>query len=148
MHAQTFKRDALTGALNRRCFYLDAERYREKLTALISVDLNDLKGINDRYGHAEGDKAICTVVNCMKRCLLRGCILYRVGGDEFAILCLKRKKAELEQMIQSMYAAMEETAYKCAFGLAESMVDEDFETLCARADVAMYHVKEKKNKAH
>ncbi len=141
LHAQTFKRDALTGALNRRCFYLDAGKYRDKITALISVDLNDLKRINDSKGHAEGDRAIITVVGCMKKCLLRGCILYRTGGDEFGVLCLKRKKAELEEMVNNMRAAMAETPYACSFGLAEAGQDEEFEDLCDRADAAMYQDK-------
>ena len=141
LHAQTFKRDALTRTLNRRCFHLDVQRYRDKIAALISVDLNNLKGVNDNQGHSEGDRAICTVVGCMKKCLLRGCILYRTGGDEFVILCLKDKRGVWDDMVKSMKSAMKETPYNCAFGLAERKPGESFEDLYARADAEMYEEK-------
>lgn len=149
MYAQMFKRDALTGVLNRRCFELDTAKYHKKITALISVDLNDLKKINDEQGHAEGDKAIRAIIECIRKSLLSGCVLYRVGGDEFNILCIKRKTSELQNMINAIEKAIADTPYSCAIGLAELMPGENFEELCSRADVEMYEnkmrMKEKKS---
>jgi len=141
MYAQIFKRDALTGVLNRRCFDLDVAKYQDKITAIISVDLNNLKTINDAQGHAEGDKAIRTTIECIRKSLLRGCVLYRVGGDEFTILCIKRKVSELQSIVGNIRKYMAETPYSCAVGMAERRQEETFEELCARADEEMYENK-------
>lgn len=141
--AQSFKRDALTKVLNRHCFYRDAEKYKDKMVAVLSVDLNNLKRINDSEGHAAGDVAIFTTAECIRRNLLRGCFLYRTGGDEFMILCPKHvaSLAELENMIEKITEDMQKTPYRCAIGLAEYRQGESFNSLCARADEAMYQRK-------
>lgn len=142
LYTQFFKRDSLTGVLNRRCFYNDARKNMDKLTALISIDLNDLKTINDEHGHAEGDKALCSTIDCIRKCLMRGCALYRVGGDEFAILCQRGNAPDLHYMIETIRQLMKQTRYSCAIGFAEyrgGTLDE----LCARADAAMYKDKAK-----
>lgn len=92
-HAQTSKRDVLTQAFNRRCFYEDAYRNYAHLKAVISIDLNDLKKLNDHNGHASGDTALCTIVSVIKKVLLTSCTLYRTGGDEFMILCFKHEQS-------------------------------------------------------
>lgn len=143
LYTQIFKRDALTGVLNRRCFYLDADKYEKKITALISIDLNDLKKINDAQGHAEGDKAIRAIVDCIRKNMLHGCMIYRMGGDEFNILCLRRKQLELQNMMNAITKALDETSYSCAMGLAVHMPEENLEDLCARADEIMYANKAK-----
>ena len=141
--AQSFKRDALTKVLNRHCFYRDAERYKDKMIAMISVDLNNLKRINDSEGHAAGDIAICTTAECIRRNLMRGCFLYRTGGDEFMVLCPKQAASleELQKMIAKIVEEMKRTPYRCAIGIAEYRQGESFDALCARADEAMYEVK-------
>lgn len=141
LNTQFFKRDALTGALNRRCFYLDAEKHIDKLSAMVSVDLNNLKYINDEHGHAEGDKAIYTMADCIRRSLLKGCIMYRIGGDEFAILCFKKNACDIQKMIETINEKMESTPYSCAIGFERYNKDEDFDMLCARADAMMYERK-------
>lgn len=141
MYAQMFKRDALTGVLNRRCFDLDTAKYQKKITAVVSVDLNELKTINDEQGHAEGDRAIKTTIECIKKSLTKGCVLYRVGGDEFLILCMKKRVTELQSMVTQIISDMSKTPYSCAVGLAERKRDETIEELCARADEEMYENK-------
>jgi len=140
-HTQTFKRDHLTKALNRRSFYMDAGKYRENISGVISIDLNFLKKINDTQGHDAGDKALCTLTKQVEQCLLKDCYLYRTGGDEFIVLCLKKEKKQLESMIEQIRNAMEHTPYQCAMGLAMYDVKSDFDALCARADKAMYEDK-------
>lgn len=146
--AQSFKRDALTKVLNRHCFYRDAEKYKGRIAAMISVDLNNLKRINDSEGHAAGDAAICITAECIRKNLLKGCFLYRTGGDEFMVLCPKHG-ADLQQMqdmIERIYADMKTTPYRCAIGMAECRPGESFDALCARADDAMYEMKMKLKK--
>lgn len=138
LNTQQFKRDALTGAMNRRCFYLDAEKNEANLRAVISIDLNNLKQWNDEYGHAKGDEALCTLTDCLQRVLPKGCYLYRTGGDEFMVLCFGKEEKEVENALTDMRAEMAKTPYDCAIGTAYRASGEDFQTLCSRADRQMY----------
>lgn len=137
-HTQSYKRDVLTHALNRRCFYLDAERNWEQIKAVISIDLNFLKVINDTQGHKAGDAALCTMGICAEKFLLKGCQFYRVGGDEFSILCTKGHQSQLEDMVQRIKEEMENRNYSCAVGIAMKSEGMDFDSLCTKADKAMY----------
>ena len=136
------KRDPLTGALNRRCMYIDSEKHKSELSAVVSIDLNDLKKINDNQGHAKGDEAICTIVNAIDKVIEKKCSLYRTGGDEFMILCMKTPQETVENMINNIRIEMRKTPYTCALGAAY-IKSEDFDKVCARADAEMY--KDKQN---
>lgn len=138
LNSQQFKRDELTNVLNRRCFYFDAEKELTNVTALISIDLNNLKQLNDNMGHAEGDKAICTMVRCVRKVLLKNCRLYRTGGDEFMVLCFKKQHLQIEEMIKRLREEMDKTGYSCAVGIAFFEPGQSIEYLCSKADEAMY----------
>lgn len=144
-HTQISKRDHLTLALNRRCFYMDAEKNRDHITAVISIDLNYLKFINDTCGHEAGDEAICAVARCVEKHLPKECRLYRVGGDEFTVLCMRRDpdtdRMQLEAVVADIKAEMATTEYSCAIGLAMVNGRTNFKEVCAEADRAMYHDK-------
>lgn len=140
-HAQMTKRDPLTKAFNRRCFYDDADRNFSKIKAIISIDLNDLKKLNDSNGHACGDEALCTVVNVIKAIIPYGCTLYRTGGDEFMIICLRYEQQELEDFICTMRSEIAKTPYTCAFGLAMMSQEDYLDSICAKADALMYEDK-------
>lgn len=86
--------DSLTGLHNRRHFlsrlehHLDrADRYEERL-ALLLLDADDLKEINDRHGHVSGDRALERIASFLKGCLRTSDEVARIGGDEFAALLL------------------------------------------------------------
>lgn len=137
---QQFKRDPLTHALNRRYFYLDAAHFMENhsLSAVISIDMNNLKIINDKYGHAAGDQALCNIVSCIQELLPKGCHLYRTGGDEFMILCLRISREDVASLIQTIQKKLSEIHYICAIGFATPATDLNFEQICSLADAAMY----------
>ena len=84
-------RDALTGIFNRKGFrHYSEELFRkaagsDKRLLIIAADLDDLKVINDTYGHVEGDNAICMAANALA-CVSRGEICARTGGDEFLVI--------------------------------------------------------------
>lgn len=141
LNTQQLKRDSLTNALNRRCFYLDAEKNMANLSALMSIDLNDLKKWNDQHGHAKGDEAICTMVQCIEKALLPNCFLYRVGGDEFIILCFNQERAMVEQSFQKIKEKMAGTPFSCAIGVAYRDENSDLNKMCLQADQAMYEDK-------
>ena len=102
--------DTLTGLLNRQAFYADIGRNPENITALLSLDMNGLKTINDTGGHAAGDDALVTLAVCFTRALKRGQSCYRVGGDEFVIVCRRASRSEesvddlLQKSDEMMYA--------------------------------------------
>lgn len=134
-------RDPLTGAMTRRRFYLDAEKNSSTLTAVISLDVNNLKTLNDQYGHAEGDKALTTVSDIVKKYMGRRASLYRVGGDEFVILCYKLDEEAVQKMIRKIRSDLKQTKYTCAMGYALYTQKHSFETICQVADRVMYEDK-------
>lgn len=139
-------RDPLTHALVRRRFYLDAEKYRTTLTAVISLDLNNLKILNDQFGHRAGDQALITMTETVKRCISKRASLYRTGGDEFMILCHKMSEEEVQKLIMQIQKAMKETEYSCAIGYAMYDYYKEFDYICQIADKAMYENKHKMKK--
>jgi diguanylate cyclase (GGDEF)-like protein len=85
--AELSRTDPLTGCLNRRGFSerLDAELARGPV-ALIQLDLDDFKSVNDRHGHAAGDELLRWVGSTLKGLLRSSDVTGRLGGDEFALL--------------------------------------------------------------
>lgn len=84
--------DDLTGLKNRRRFFSSADKALEQLkhkntpASLFIIDLDYFKAINDKYGHAAGDEALCFAAQQIKHTLRRGDLLARIGGEEFAVL--------------------------------------------------------------
>ena len=96
---QQTKKDSLTGLLNRHAYHADVLKNPEEITALISIDMNGLKVLNDTQGHAAGDEALVTLALCFHRALKSRQFGYRIGGDEFVILCRKTSQAELTELL-------------------------------------------------
>lgn len=91
--------DYLTGLLNRRGFYAETEKLvaaetspEEKEIAFIFSDLDGMKGINDSFGHNEGDNAIITLGHALLSSAVRGELCARFGGDEFCVAVVTPKK--------------------------------------------------------
>ena len=144
-NVQDFKRDVLTGAYNRRCFYSDSEKYGNSVRAVVSIDLNNLKQLNDSLGHAKGDEALCTLVNTVNKVLPGGCSLYRTGGDEFMIMCVgSAGEDKINKMIAQIRSGMSEAELSCAIGVAWADSGyNDFDEMCSRADAEMYRDKQR-----
>ncbi|MDE6745113.1 MAG: diguanylate cyclase, partial [Oscillospiraceae bacterium] len=95
-------RDSMTNLYNRRGFYQFTPKLYEKCVAesrgfmIVSVDLDNLKGINDTYGHHEGDNAITTIAKALKAAAGENDIVARFGGDEYIAsgICLSDDYAE------------------------------------------------------
>ena len=141
---QLTRKDSLTGLLNRQAFYADIRNNPADITSLVSLDLNGLKRINDTEGHAAGDEALSTLALCFMRSLRRGQSGYRIGGDEFVIVCRKCTREETEQMIERIRRSVAETAYSCSVGY--SYADESIrgiDDLLRTSDAMMYAEKAK-----
>ncbi len=134
----TDNHDMLTGALVRRRFYLDAEKFSDTLTAIVALDLNDLKIWNDKHGHDAGDLALATMAEVVSSVLPKKSYLYRTGGDEFMILCNQLGATELMELIANIRTAMSKTDYTCAIGYAFYHGSVGIDKLCLLADDMMY----------
>ena len=110
------KKDALTGLLNRQAFKSDVHKNPEEITALLSIDMNGLKAINDNQGHAAGDEALTTLALCFMRSLKARESGYRIGGDEFAIICRRTTQSEMMALKERIESHVEETECSCAIG--------------------------------
>lgn len=143
LHMEHFKRDTLTGALNRTSFFADIQRVKN-ITALCEVDLNGLKKINDSHGHAQGDRAIVAVSRAILGFLPSHSFLYRLGGDEFAILFCDTDMAAVEQVIAQIEAALKKTEYTCGIGVAQWNPHWPFQEIYSLADQRMYADKNRK----
>lgn len=98
------KIDELTGVYNRKGFYPAADelisdpRYHDSSFIVCYADMDDLKGINDTYGHAEGDFSIRLAAECLARMLGEGAIIGRMGGDEFAAIVPMPSSTTIEEL--------------------------------------------------
>ncbi len=141
---QQTKKDSLTGLLNRNAFETDIVNNPENITSLISLDMNGLKEINDTQGHAAGDEALLTLALCMNRALKSMQYAYRIGGDEFAIICRKTTQADVSMLIERIKKNVGETNYHCSIGFCyRSDETLSIEEILKESDVMMYAEKKR-----
>ena len=152
--------DDLTGLYNRRGFFQHAPRqlalaHRDHKRALLAiVDLDNLKRINDGYGHPEGDKALITVAAVLRQTFRDTDVIARIGGDEFAVLAIVRggtaEQGILARLGKNFAAARTEAVYplSVSLGLAATAAGEtaDFEELVRQADRSLYEQKRSKGR--
>ena len=136
---QLTKKDALTGVLNRHAYYAAIAENPKDITALISIDMNGLKAINDNIGHAAGDEAIITLALCFLTSVKAKQSVYRVGGDEFVIICRKSTEMEVKQVVERIEKAVAETNYSCAIGYSYAdTLDKTIDEMIKESDQIMY----------
>jgi diguanylate cyclase (GGDEF)-like protein len=153
------ERDSLTGAANRRMFQLTLERTlasnaavgADRIAAVLFIDLDDFKIINDTLGHAAGDDLLIAVTDRIGGLVRHGDLVARLGGDEFAILTgdepdLHNARAMAERLVRDLrvpYVIGEHTiTVSASIGIASARdVGADAQELVRNADVAMYMAK-------
>ncbi|MDD3335316.1 MAG: GGDEF domain-containing protein [Eubacteriales bacterium] len=145
--------DSLTGLLNRTTFTKKmekvlAQRKQELFTALLMLDIDDFKQLNDCYGHIAGDHALIEVAKTLKSMLRPNDLVGRLGGDEFLVcLCDLPDDGVIERRVDWFREQMKEslqtvTPLTASVGISVSPKDgNDFNTLYQKADVALYHAK-------
>lgn len=138
LYIQKARVDTLTGLQNRQSYIRDLRKKAGSITAVVSVDMNELKWINDSRGHDAGDAALETVATCLFEHRGSSGTVYRTGGDEFLILYHEKEPDKVLSYVAEMRAAMAETPYTCAFGCAFRQPGEIVDATEARADKEMY----------
>ncbi len=150
--------DVLTGALNRRAFfeygekeYERAMRYKTTL-AVIMIDLDHFKLINDNFGHAVGDATLIEVLNTLHKLIRNVDTIGRIGGEEFAALLPQTDLQTATELAQRLRSAVEELkvtvdglsiSITASFGVAViDVANETLDESLKRADAALYRAKE------
>ncbi len=147
------EKDFLTGIYNRGKFDLElnrwieiAQRYGDDL-AVIMFDLDDLKMINDQYGHLVGDTVLMELTNVVKSRLRSSDIFARWGGDEFIILLPNttlEKAIKMAERLRDLFAShkfSQVDELSCSFGVAEFETGSNSNTLLKKVDEMLYLAK-------
>ncbi len=129
--------DTLTGLMNRQSYYNDINT-RGNISAVLSIDMNNLKYLNDNYGHDAGDRALATIAGVFVKEAKYHATIYRVGGDEFSIFYYDLKEDEVLERINSMKEELAKTSYTCAFGYAMKEDNLSTKDIINIADMRMY----------
>ena len=153
-------RDPLTGILNRRGFEkklsekFDSDGKMKKELAVVSIDMDDLKYLNDTYGHNDGDNAIKEMAKCIDDALNSGEFVARMGGDEFEAVLILNEVGRVGKFIRGVRNNIREVnlSGKYEFELSASIGTcevQDWHGVgesMKKADKAMYLEKKAKKK--
>ncbi len=148
--------DALTGLPNRRHLHKALEDFLAKSDttkplAVVAVDLDRFKPVNDLYGHAVGDELLVKIADLLRDEISSDGFAARLGGDEFILVLPQTSEAELIGRLSALVASFEkpfpllgnEISVGATLGVAMAPTDgRDPQTLMRRADVALYRAKE------
>lgn len=146
--------DSLTGLVNRRAFFdrTDAARMlsarMRKPISLMMLDIDHFKALNDRFGHACGDEALCVFADTSRGVLREHDIMGRLGGEEFALALPGTDLAGALQAAERLREAVERVilprhGYAMTVSIGVVLIDpvEDINAALARADQALYQAK-------
>ncbi|MBP5552862.1 MAG: GGDEF domain-containing protein [Spirochaetales bacterium] len=135
------KMDPLTSLPNRQSFYQDMVMESQNITGVISIDMNELKYLNDNLGHEAGDMALEMVSGVFRRNCPQNCTAYRVGGDEFMVICRNTSEFDIRSIIVHMREDLKQTSYICSFGYAMVNSETSIDDAIRLADSRMYENK-------
>ena len=146
--------DYLTGAYNRRFFLDIAEHEKRKSSrhqsplSIILFDIDNFKIINDTYGHGVGDRALKKLMQICKETLRQSDIVGRIGGEEFAVLCVESNKEQALEIAKRLCKNIEEKTarlnyhFTVSMGVSEIKSDhKSVDRALHLADLALYEAK-------
>lgn len=146
--------DALTGLLNRRGLYESAAIVFQLLSrtdhgaTIIFADMDRFKLVNDRRGHAEGDRVLQSMGKLLRDAVRSSDLVARFGGDEFVIILPEATPEQATRVTQKLQADIQDLAtqvgidFGCSFGVREIKVaDVDFQAVLDEVDRDMYRAK-------
>jgi diguanylate cyclase (GGDEF)-like protein len=145
--------DQLTGAANRHSFertlareMAQAKRHNYPL-AVLYLDIDHFKRINDQHGHQAGDKVLIRFVEVLKQRLRASDLLARWGGEEFIVMLSYTDLDNAVQIAEELRTTLEHERFEtghltCSFGVASLKGGDTIDTIVNRADKALYAAKE------
>jgi diguanylate cyclase (GGDEF)-like protein len=148
--AHQARHDNLTGLLGHRAFHealdLVLEHTGDDPFTLAAIDIDDFKAINDRHGHPVGDDALRHVAGALRRAVRAQDAVFRVGGEEFAVLLPGLAAADAAEVADRLREAVAAAGFRAplrvSVGLASWPADAtDRDALIERADAALYAAK-------
>ena len=159
-HDESAITDMLTGLLNRQGFFLFAEQQlrmavRNNLqVALLFADMDNLKAINDKFGHSEGDRALIDVAQILKKSIRESDTVARFGGDEFVVFLTGSTTTGVKQVVAKniekeldAFNASKSRKYQLSISVGLALRDVEhpssLDELVLRADHSMYEQKKK-----
>jgi diguanylate cyclase (GGDEF)-like protein len=145
--------DSLTGLANTRSFYDRLDEVvggRDAPAAVLFLDLDNFKSVNDTFGHQAGDEVLCLVASALKAAVRASDTVGRIGGDEFAILigadatvdvATQIAKRVLHSLSTPLLFAEWKQSISVSVGIAVTVGELGAQALLSRADLAMYEAK-------
>lgn len=146
--------DALTGLLNRRgwdeVLSIEEERCRQygDPASVLAIDLDGLKAVNDRYGHAAGDALIARTGQVLRSAVREPDAIARVGGDEFAVLGIGCNRNAGESLLDRTRGALAASDISASCGFAMRLPALGLVEAWNKADIAMYAEKAARKQTH
>lgn len=158
---QQMELDPLTRIYNRGAFDAALQRYVElaqvsgQVLALLMIDLDHFKRVNDQYGHLMGDRVLIAVADMLARCFLRkDDFIARYGGEEFVVLLYVAQPRDVVRLTEHLLRQIRDMSIpglstqdpfalkiSCSVGYALLLPEDTSETLLIRADRALYQAK-------
>ncbi len=138
------KLDPLTGLYNRRGWETLLTREEARCQrygsagAVVTIDLDDLKRVNDAEGHAAGDRLIAAAARCLSQVVRNTDVVARLGGDEFGLLLVEARANDAQKLVARLRTRLAQEEIRASVGFA---VREPMSTLTSaltKADDAMY----------
>lgn len=152
--------DALTGLLNRRGFENNSREYyirsksRKQSMAVFSIDMDNLKVVNDRFGHMQGDVALQTIGKAMEYAAADGDFCARIGGDEFAVVGIGYDEEGAKQFQERFHGYLQNfnedsqlpylVGASCGYCIVSADHEVSLEAAIVESDNRLYEVKREK----
>lgn len=152
--------DELTGVYNRRLFNKlvinNLKKYYKSGCSLLMIDIDYFKQYNDTYGHPQGDQCLKLVAKTLKKSVRKNDFVFRLGGEEFAILLPKTKKVEAITLAKRISSKIEQLKIRHASSFVHPFItisiggstiqkdkftQDDLQTIINQADQALYRAK-------
>jgi diguanylate cyclase (GGDEF)-like protein len=151
------KQDSMTGALTRRGFFAEVEkeflrahRY-DRPSALVVIDVDNFRAVNDRFGHPAGDAVLIGIANACMSSMRKSDVFGRVGGEEFALLLPETDAASARDVAERVRAMIEATIIDTGTAEVRATVSggvapipplaQGVDTWFSEADIALYEAK-------
>ncbi|MCM1246656.1 MAG: GGDEF domain-containing protein [Roseburia sp.] len=152
--------DALTGLFNRRGFENHSREYykvtsvNRNTMVIFSIDMDNLKIVNDKFGHMQGDVALQTIANAIEHAAAPGDVCARVGGDEFSVVGIGYDEEKIKDFLDKFHSYLEAfnvdsglpylVSASCGYYLVPESHDTSLEAAIVESDNQLYATKKEK----